>query len=99
MASGFSGLAFLRDGARRYRELGGAGRLICATVNVNLRAPYEPLDESGRFNLVCPPQEAAERLAKLAEAGYDAVVVTRLNYAPEDWPEEDLLELRRLLPR
>ena len=41
MASGFSGLAFLREGARRYRDLGGTGRVICATVNVDLRAPYE----------------------------------------------------------
>lgn len=99
MASGFSGLAFLRDGARRYRELGGTGRVICATVNVDLRAPYTTLDESGRFNLQCPPEEARERLQKLADAGYDTLIVTRLNYADEDWPEADLLELRSLLPR
>lgn len=99
MASGFSGLAFLREGAQRYRDLGGTGRMICATVNVDLRAPYTPLDESGRFNLVCPPEEAAARLQKLAEAGYDTIVVTRLNYANEDWPEADLAELRGLLPR
>jgi alkanesulfonate monooxygenase SsuD/methylene tetrahydromethanopterin reductase-like flavin-dependent oxidoreductase (luciferase family) len=99
MASGFSGLAFLREGAQRYRELGGTGRVICATVNVDLRAPYEPFDEHGRFTLRCPPDEAARRLQMLAEAGYDTVVVTRLNYAAEDWPEEDLAELRSLLPR
>ena len=99
MASGFSGLTFLREGAQRYRDLGGTGRLICATVNVNLRAPYERLDETGRFNLQCPPEEAAGRLGQLAEAGYDTIVVTRLNYAAEDWPEADLAELRSLLPR
>jgi alkanesulfonate monooxygenase SsuD/methylene tetrahydromethanopterin reductase-like flavin-dependent oxidoreductase (luciferase family) len=99
MASGFSGLAFLREGARRYRELGGKGRVVCATVNVDLRAPYQPLDESGRFTLQCPPEEAARRLQLLADAGYDTIVVTKLNYAPEDWPEEDLAELRSLLPR
>lgn len=99
MASGFSGLAFLREGARRYRELGGTGRVICATVNVDLRAPYTPLDEAGRFNLQCPPEEAAARLQQLADAGYDTLIVTRLNYADEDWPESDLAELRGLLPR
>jgi alkanesulfonate monooxygenase SsuD/methylene tetrahydromethanopterin reductase-like flavin-dependent oxidoreductase (luciferase family) len=99
MASGFSGLAFLREGAKRYRELGGTGRVICATVNVNLRAPYEELDESGRFNLICPPEEAASRLQRLADCGYDTIIVTRLNYADEDWPEADLAELMSLLPR
>ena len=99
MASGFSGLAFLRQGAQRYRDLGGTGRLICATVNVNLRAPYEELDESGRFNLICPPEEAAARLQRLADCGYDTIIVTRLDYANEDWPEADLAELRSLLPR
>jgi hypothetical protein len=68
-------------------------------VNVDLRAPYSPLDESGRFNLQCPPEEAASRLQKLADAGYDTIVVTRLNYSDEDWPESDLAELRGLLPR
>jgi alkanesulfonate monooxygenase SsuD/methylene tetrahydromethanopterin reductase-like flavin-dependent oxidoreductase (luciferase family) len=99
MASAFSGLAFLREGAGRYRELGGTGRLVCATVNVDLRAAYQPLDGAGRFTLQCPPEEAAARLQMLADAGYDTVVVTRLNYAAEDWPEEDLAELRSLLPR
>lgn len=99
MASGFSGLAFLREGGQRYRDLGGNGRMICATVNVDLRAPYEPLDEAGRFNLRCPPEEAASRLQRLADCGYDTIVVTRLDYSNEDWPESDLAELRSLLPR
>ena len=68
-------------------------------MNVDLRAPHTPLDESGRFNLQCPPEEAASRLHQLADAGYDTLVVTRMNYADEDWPEADLAELRSLLPR
>jgi alkanesulfonate monooxygenase SsuD/methylene tetrahydromethanopterin reductase-like flavin-dependent oxidoreductase (luciferase family) len=99
MASGFSGLTFLREGAQRYRNLGGTGRTICATVTVDLRAPHSPLDESSRFNLQCPPEEAASRLQKLADAGYDTIVVTRLNYSDEDWPESDLAELRGMVPR
>jgi alkanesulfonate monooxygenase SsuD/methylene tetrahydromethanopterin reductase-like flavin-dependent oxidoreductase (luciferase family) len=99
MASGFSGLAFLREGAQRYHDLGGTGRVICATANVDLRAPYAPLDEDGRYSLQCPPEEAARRLELLADAGYDLLVVTRLNYSDEDWPEEDLAQLRNLLPR
>ncbi len=99
MASAFSGFAFLRDNAQRYRDLGGTGRLICAIVSVDLRAPYQPLDEAGRFTLQCPPEEAAARLQRIADCGYDTIVVTRLDYSDEDWPEADLAELRSLLPQ
>jgi len=100
MASGFNtSLNALAEGIKRYREAGGTGRTLVATVNVNLRAPYEPLDADGRFNLSCPPQEAAERLAKVAELGFDDLLCSRLNYSDEDWPEADLRELRGLLPR
>jgi alkanesulfonate monooxygenase SsuD/methylene tetrahydromethanopterin reductase-like flavin-dependent oxidoreductase (luciferase family) len=100
MASGFNtSFNALAEGIKRYREAGGTGRTLVATVNVNLKAAYEPLDASGRFNLNCPPQEAAERLAKVAEMGFDDLLCSRLNYSEEDWPEADLRELRSLLPR
>jgi alkanesulfonate monooxygenase SsuD/methylene tetrahydromethanopterin reductase-like flavin-dependent oxidoreductase (luciferase family) len=98
MASGFSGLAHLEEGSRQYKEAGGTGRMIVSTVNVNLRAPAENLGPNDRFTLNCPPAVAKERLEQLAEWGFDEVIVTRLNFAPEDWPEEDLRELRELWP-
>ena len=100
MASGFNtSLNTLREGIQRYREAGGTGRTLVATVNVNLSAPSEPLDADGRFHLNCPPQEARERLARLADLGFDDVLCSRLNYSDEDWPEADLRTLRELLPR
>ena len=100
MASGFNtSLNTLRDGIQRYRDAGGTGRTLVATVNVNLRAPHDRFDPDGRFHLNCPPDEARERLARLAELGFDDVLVSRLNYSDEDWPEADLRELRSLLSR
>jgi len=100
MASGFNtSLNTLREGIRRYREAGGRGRTLVATVNVNLSAPSEPLDPDGRFHLNCPPDEARDRLARLAELGFDDVLCSRLNYSDEDWPKADLRTLRDLLPR
>ena len=100
MASGFNtSLNTLREGIQRYREAGGTGRTLVATVNVNLGAPHEPFDPDGRFHLNCPPEEARERLARLAELGFDDVLCSKLNYSDEDWPQADLRALRELLPR
>jgi alkanesulfonate monooxygenase SsuD/methylene tetrahydromethanopterin reductase-like flavin-dependent oxidoreductase (luciferase family) len=99
VASGFNtSLNTLREGIKRYREAGGTGRTLVATVNVNLRA-YEPIEPDGRFHLNCPPEAARERLAQLAELGFDDVLCSRLDYSTEDWPEAELRLLRSLLPR
>jgi alkanesulfonate monooxygenase SsuD/methylene tetrahydromethanopterin reductase-like flavin-dependent oxidoreductase (luciferase family) len=100
MASGLnSSYNVLAEGIKRYRAAGGTGRTLVATVNVNLRAPSAPFDPDASFNLNCPPAEAAERLAKVADLGFDSVLCSRLNYSEEDWTEADLRELRSLLPR
>jgi alkanesulfonate monooxygenase SsuD/methylene tetrahydromethanopterin reductase-like flavin-dependent oxidoreductase (luciferase family) len=99
IASGFAGFATLAEGIKRYREAGGTGRCILATINVDLRAESTPLDVDGRFTLQCGPEEAADRLGRIAELGFDTICCSRLNYSAEDWPEEDLVQLRALLPR
>jgi alkanesulfonate monooxygenase SsuD/methylene tetrahydromethanopterin reductase-like flavin-dependent oxidoreductase (luciferase family) len=99
IASGFAGFATLREGIRRYKDEGGTGRCILATVNVNLKAPGGPLDENGRFSLECSPAEATDRLGRIAELGFDTVCCSRLDYSEDEWPEEDLTQLRSLLPR
>jgi alkanesulfonate monooxygenase SsuD/methylene tetrahydromethanopterin reductase-like flavin-dependent oxidoreductase (luciferase family) len=99
IASGFAGFATLREGIKRYKDAGGTGRCIVATVNVDLHAESTPLDEDGRFTLQCGPDEAADRLGRLAELGFDDICCSRLNYAAEDWPDEDQARLRSLLPK
>ena len=101
MASGMnSSFRVISEGIRRYREAGGTGRTLVATVFVDLRAPHEPLDPEASFNLICPPQEAAERLAKLSEMGFDDVLCSLSQRSGGDWPPEaDLREIRALLSR
>ncbi|MGH2365690.1 MAG: LLM class flavin-dependent oxidoreductase [Chloroflexota bacterium] len=88
-----------REGMQRYRDAGGSGRTMVATIGVNLAAPSTPFKEEERFNLNCGPEEAAERLQRVAGLGFDDVLISRLNYSAEDWPEEQLTQLRSLLPR
>ena len=101
MASGMSSnFRVISEGIKRYREAGGTGRTLVATVIVNLRAPYAPLDPEASFNLNCPPEEASARLRRLAELGFDDVLCSVTNSAGGKWPPEaDLREVRDLLPR
>lgn len=90
----------LREGIQRYRDFGGK-RALVSTIGVNLRASAErvPFDETERFTLVCSASEAAERLGRLAELGYDDALLVRPNYSAEDFPEDELAEIRALVPR
>lgn len=88
----------LREGIQRYRDFGGK-RALVSTITVNLRGASSAFDENERFTLECGPTEAAERLARLAELGYDDALLVRPNYSPEDLPGEDLAAIRALLPR
>ena len=101
MASGrSSSFRVISEGIKRYREAGGTGRKLVASVTVNLRAPYALLDPDASFNLNCPPQEASERLARLAELGFDDVLCSPASGAGGAWPPEAYLrEIRGLLPR
>jgi alkanesulfonate monooxygenase SsuD/methylene tetrahydromethanopterin reductase-like flavin-dependent oxidoreductase (luciferase family) len=98
IASGFfRNFGDLHEGIQRYRDAGGT-RALVATITVDLHAPSTPFDESARFNLECGPEEAAERLQRLAEIGYDDALLTRANYSEADMPEADLVQIRALLP-
>ena len=99
LASGFfTSFRQLREGIQRYRDAGGT-RALVSTIGVNLHAESTPFDEDGRFHLECGEAEAAERLARLAELGYDDALLTRANHAATDLPEEDLIRIRALVPR
>jgi len=99
LASGFfTTFRQLREGIQRYREAGGK-RALVSTIRVNLHADSDPFDEDKPFQLECSPEEARYRLSRLAELGYDDALLTRANHTPEDITEEDLIEIRALLPR
>src|SRR5438477_8646922 len=98
IASGyFTSFRQLRDGIQRYRDAGGT-RALVSTITVNLHAPNAPFDEDARFHLECAPAEAAERLQRLAELGYDDALLARANSSPADLPADDLAQIRSLVP-
>jgi alkanesulfonate monooxygenase SsuD/methylene tetrahydromethanopterin reductase-like flavin-dependent oxidoreductase (luciferase family) len=100
LASGmFTTFRQLREGIQRYRDAGGK-RALVSTIRVNLHAQNStPFGEDERFNLECSEDEARERLARLAELGYDDALLTRANHSEADITEEDLIQIRGLVPR
>jgi len=99
IASGyFTTFRQLREGIQRFHDAGGQ-RALVATVTVDLHAPSSAFNEDARFDLECGEQEAAERLLRLAELGYNDVLLARANHSETDLPEEDLRQIRALLPR
>jgi alkanesulfonate monooxygenase SsuD/methylene tetrahydromethanopterin reductase-like flavin-dependent oxidoreductase (luciferase family) len=93
----FTSFNQLRDGIQRFRDAGGT-RAMVGTITVDLHADSTPFDPDARFNLVCGPAEAAERLQRLAELGYDDALLTRANHSQPDVSEDDLAQMRALLP-
>jgi alkanesulfonate monooxygenase SsuD/methylene tetrahydromethanopterin reductase-like flavin-dependent oxidoreductase (luciferase family) len=97
IASGhFTSFKQLREGIQRFRDAGGK-RALVATISVDLAAESRRLDEDGHFDLLCGPEEAAERLQRLAELGYDDALLTRRNYSDADLPDEELRRIRALI--
>jgi hypothetical protein len=62
----------MSEGIKRYKDIGGT-RAITTTCRIDLRAPNRMLSDEEPFKLICGPQEAAERLDRLAELGFDDV--------------------------
>lgn len=102
-SAGRTSLELIREGLVAYRALGGR-RAIVATTWVDLDAPTTPLRDDEPFTLRCDPEEAARRLALLAELGFDDVL---LMYAggskgerrkQTDFTLADLQRIRALLP-
>lgn len=95
MASGiYTTWEDLGIGIAMMREAGG-GRVVLANVFTDLRqqpAPH-PLAERSKITLVCDPEEAKLRLARLAELGVDDVLVV----PPFDQPQQ-LEQVRALWP-
>ena len=73
-------LASLRRGVARFREAGGR-RAIVTNIAVDLDAGAPPPAEDEPFHLRCGPDEAAERLALLAELGFDDAVLVPADHS------------------
>lgn len=93
----------LGDSISRYRDLGGT-RALCSTIWTDLSARSRRLGDGDAFDLRCGPEEAAERLAQLAELGYDDALVWPVgSFGRHEsdwygWSEENLALIRSLVP-
>lgn len=88
------------DGLARYRDLGGR-RAVVASCTADLAARGVPMGKDDPFHLRCSPEEAEDRLAWLADLGFDDVLITiRDSRTPglfdSDLQRDDLLRLREL---
>ncbi|HUZ76812.1 MAG TPA: LLM class flavin-dependent oxidoreductase [Chloroflexota bacterium] len=98
MGSGLTSFNAMRQGITRFRDAGGS-RAMVMTVGVNLKAPREPQPDDQRpYRLYCPPDEAADRLARIASLGYDWVCLTSIDHTEADITDEDLAAIRSLVP-
>jgi alkanesulfonate monooxygenase SsuD/methylene tetrahydromethanopterin reductase-like flavin-dependent oxidoreductase (luciferase family) len=99
IASGFfTSFNQLKEGIQRYRDAGGK-RALVSTITVDLGKPTTPFDPDAPFKLECGPAEAAERLQRLADIGYDDALLTRGDHSDADLPEETLAQIRAMVPR
>lgn len=83
----------LAEGIHRFRELGGR-RAIVTNIEVDLTAATTADDDDGPFHLRCRPEAASERLARLADLGFDDAVLFAI-----DQREPTLRDLRSLTAR
>jgi alkanesulfonate monooxygenase SsuD/methylene tetrahydromethanopterin reductase-like flavin-dependent oxidoreductase (luciferase family) len=98
IASGLTSFKLIAEGIKRYREAGGK-RALLGTISVNLRAPSNRLSDDEQFHLRCGLEEARDRMGRILELGYDDALLTSLNHTEEDITEEDLVNLRSLVPQ
>jgi hypothetical protein len=73
-SSGRTNLNTLAEGIQRYRAAGGK-RAIATNISVDLSGPTEPCPDDGPFHLRCAPDEAARRLRRLRDLGFDDAVL------------------------
>jgi alkanesulfonate monooxygenase SsuD/methylene tetrahydromethanopterin reductase-like flavin-dependent oxidoreductase (luciferase family) len=85
-------LGALRRGVARFREAGGR-RAVVTNIAADLDADAPAPAEDEPFHLRCGPDAAAERLALLAELGFDDAVVV-----PADHSDATLARLAALRP-
>jgi alkanesulfonate monooxygenase SsuD/methylene tetrahydromethanopterin reductase-like flavin-dependent oxidoreductase (luciferase family) len=98
ITSGRVGLKSLTEGIKRFRDAGGK-RAIAASIDTDLSAPSAKLAGDEPFHLRCAPDAAAERLALLAELGYDDVLLHEPRHPHRDLTWDDFVSVRALLTK
>ena len=88
------------DAIKRYRDEGGK-RAIVASCSADLGAEGVSMSDDDPFNLRCSPAEAADRLAWVAELGYDDILInirdsSRERQFDSALRQDRLLELRSI---
>jgi alkanesulfonate monooxygenase SsuD/methylene tetrahydromethanopterin reductase-like flavin-dependent oxidoreductase (luciferase family) len=96
IASGLTSFNVIAEGIKRFRDAGGK-RAVLGTVSTDPREPTTRLGDDEPFHLRCDLTEAGARLQRIAELGYDDVLLTNLNHTEADITEEHLVALRQLV--
>jgi alkanesulfonate monooxygenase SsuD/methylene tetrahydromethanopterin reductase-like flavin-dependent oxidoreductase (luciferase family) len=78
-SAGRTNLTTMRDAISRFRDVGGQ-RAIISSCMVDLTAPDSVLHDDDPFNLRCGPEEAAERLHKVQELGFDDILLVKTDH-------------------
>jgi alkanesulfonate monooxygenase SsuD/methylene tetrahydromethanopterin reductase-like flavin-dependent oxidoreductase (luciferase family) len=102
-SSGLTNLKVMGEGIKRYRDLGGT-RAMTTTCRIDLNAPNRKLQDDEPFQLLCGPEEAAERLNYVAELGFDDVCLRFVDYRQKglgnaNFSADDLEQIRGLVPK
>ena len=103
-SAGRTSFATLAEAIKRYRDIGGT-RAVVSSIQIDIDAPTQRLTDDDPYNLFCQPADAAERLGRLAELGFDEVFLVKQSHAARkplyeaDFTPDDLARLRALLPK
>ncbi len=71
----FTNIATLAEGLKRFKGEGG-GRAVASNIPVDFNGGGTTLADDDHLDLRCGPEEAAVRLGRLAEIGFDDAIVT-----------------------
>lgn len=78
-SAGRTNFRTMKEAIKRYRDLGGK-RAIISSCMVDLTAPNSTLGDEDSFHLRCGPEEASERLHRVAELGFDDILLVKIDH-------------------
>lgn len=102
-SAGRTNYATMREGIKRYRDLGGR-RAMISTCMFDFSAESGRLADDEPFHLRCGPDEAADRLGRVSELGFDDILLVKADHTRRhaiyeaDFADGDLEQIRALLP-
>ncbi len=78
-SAGRTTLRTMKEAIARFRDVGGQ-RAIISSCMVDLTAPDGALTDDDPFHLRCGPEEAAERLHRVQELGFDDILLVKTDH-------------------